>query len=74
MPYAYLSFCVAQFMAGESDSASSSDDDDSSDDGDNTRRSVISGKKIKMKVHRTKEMKRRDENRKNLLQFLNQTM
>lgn len=55
--------------ANDSDS-----DSDSDSGGDNTRRSVISGKKIKMKVHKTKEMKRRDENRKNLLQFLNQTM
>lgn len=54
-------------------SSDSSSDSDSGSDG-SARRSVISGKKIKMKVHKTKEMRRRDENRKNLLSFLNQTM
>lgn len=45
---------------------------DASDD--DAPRSAISGKKIRMKLERTKEQKKRDKNRKTLLEFLNSTM
>ncbi|SAM09013.1 hypothetical protein [Absidia glauca] len=56
---------------------SDSDDDDSSDDDGDHRRNPITGKKvdliltIKLKIHKTSDDKRRDENRSNLLDFLN---
>lgn len=37
----------------------------------NERRSIISGKKIKMSVKKTKEEREREEKRKKLLEFLN---
>jgi len=55
----------------DSSSSSESSENSESDSDANTPRSVISGKKIKMKVRKTKEMKVREVNRQQLLQFLN---
>jgi len=47
--------------------------DSDSDSGGETRRSAISGKKIKMKTRKSREEKQMEVNRKNLLNFLNQS-
>lgn len=57
----------------ESDEEDGGNKHSSDSDGD-VRRSAISGKKIKMKLDRTREQKELDKKRKSLLEFLNQTM
>jgi len=56
---------LSKFMAEERASDSEDSDDETA------ARSVISGKKIKMKVKKSKQTKMRDQNREQLLQFLN---
>lgn len=55
--------CIQRVEEDESSNSSDSDPD--------APRSAISGKKIKMKIHRDKAL---DKGRKDFLKFLNQTM
>jgi hypothetical protein len=47
------------------------EDSDSSDDGGEVRRSVITGKKIKMKIDKTDDDRAQEEARRQLLDFMN---
>jgi hypothetical protein len=49
-------------------------DSSDSDNGEEVRRSIITGKKIKMKIDKTREDVAQDEARKNFLKFMNQSV
>ena len=57
-----------------SSSGSSSDDDDDSDGGRKFKRSIVTGKKIKLKLNQSKKDKVDAVNRRQLLMFLNDAM
>jgi len=61
----------AKSSSSDSGSSDDSDSDSSSDDDPNVKRSSITGKKIKMKVDKTKEDMMIEKGRRELLMFMN---